>query len=166
MASRFLASRKEAIVARWLDRTLQDYDAGAGRFITDEKDRFLNPAGHMFRESLPALYEALLAEGPLRAIHPELDAVIRLRAVQDFSAARAVAFVFSLKDIVRDEAIRDGFPDAGSAELMSFERRIDELALVAFDMFMKCREEIWSIKARERDRRTYVNERFDSRKDR
>ncbi len=152
-------------MARWLERTLQDHGAGAGRFVMEEKDRFLNPAGHTLRESLPALYDALLAEGPLSATRPGLDAVIRLRAVQDFSAAQAVAFVFSLKDIVRDEAIRDGRPDACSGELTAFERRVDELALAAFDVFMKCREEIWSLKARERDRRTFFAERFDSGKD-
>jgi len=40
------------------------------------------------------------------------------------------------------------------------QKRIDELALCAFDLFMKCREEIYEIKAREAQRKVYVLERL------
>ncbi len=162
MSSEFLKNCRDEIVALWIERTLQGYAGDAGRFLMHERDQFRNPAGLTFRESLPALYEALLSGGPISSAVRALDAVIRLRAVQDFSAAQAVSFVFLLKEILREMASREDCRDAIPTDLTAFERRIDELALLAFDLFMKCREQIWDIRARELSRRTYVRDKLTS----
>jgi hypothetical protein len=44
------------------------------------------------------------------------------------------------------------------------QKRIDQTALLAFDLFMKCREEIYEIKARERQREGFVWERISQRR--
>ena len=56
-----------------------------------------------------------------------------------------------------------GEPAATSGGSSAVQRRIDELALLAFDLFMKCREEIYEIKAREAQRKVYVLERLSQR---
>lgn len=165
MAASLLATRRAAIVALWQERTLQGYGGGASGFMLQERDRFRNPAGHIIRQSLPALYDALVAGEAAASAERALDDIMRMRAVQDFSAAQSVSFIFVLKDIMRDEARREGCRGADLSGLGAFERRIDEMAILAFNLFMKCRERIRNIKARELSRRTYVRARMASFRD-
>jgi len=46
----------------------------------------------------------------------------------------------------------------------TWHKRIDELALLAFNLYTKCREEIDEIKIRERQREVYVWERIGERR--
>ena len=73
--------------------------------------------------------------------------MIRIRAVQDLSPAEAVGFVFDLKPIVRK--ILGPEPAPAAKDEIDLEEKIDRLALAAFDVYMKCREQMWSIRARE-----------------
>jgi hypothetical protein len=62
----------------------------------------------------------------------------------------------------RDEHAATGRLEAG-VTISLLHRRIDELALLAFDLYMKCREEIDEIKAREAQRKVYVLDRMSQR---
>jgi len=115
--TRALAARKDAIVAGWLSRTLESYPERNRRFLLQERDAFRNPAGHAFREALPALLDELLGAMDCARIEALLDGIVRIRAVQDFTAGQAVAFVFLLKKVIRDELRRPAhtafFPSGG-----------------------------------------------------
>lgn len=155
-----LAARKNAIIQAWLARTLETYPEHTSRFLLQEKDPFRNPVGNTLKEAFPALVDQLIGAMDATAITPVLDGIVRIRAVQDFTAGQAVAFLFLLKKIVRealhDEVLRRPAGDG----LAAVEERIDEMALLAFDLFMKCREKIYEIKANEAKRRIYVLERM------
>ena len=185
-----LLERKQVLLEKWLERTLATYPSQTLRFLKGEKDRFRNPVGHTLREGLATLLDELTGEMDPAKIGPALESIVRLRAVQDFTPSQAVGFVYLLREIIdgewagdRDAAIvavggrsggftppwRDkpaatppwrGEPAATSGGSSAMHRRIDELALLAFDLFMKCREEIYEIKAREAQRKVYVLERI------
>lgn len=142
-----LLERRNAILKEWLDRTLGTYPDSTARLFSGVDDRFRNPVGHTFREVLPALLDSLLRAADTAALVPLLDRIVRLRAVQDFTASQAVAFVFLLKRVIRGEL--EGQAVRGSEEMTALEARIDELGLLAFDVFMKCREQIYELKAHE-----------------
>ena len=146
------AEKKSEILAKWLERTLATYPHQMQRFLHDEKDRFRNPVGHTLREGLAALLDELMGAMDLAKIRPALESIVRLRAVQDFTPSQAVGFVYLLREIMEEERA-DGKP----AEA---QKRIDEMALLAFDLYVKCREEIDAIKAREAQRKVYVLERM------
>ena len=171
--TRALAARKDAIVAGWLSRTLESYPERNRRFLVQERDAFRNPAGHAFREALPALLDELLGAMDCARIEALLDGIVRIRAVQDFTAGQAVAFVFLLKKVIRDELRRpahtaffpSGGEDKGEGEgLAAVEGRIDEMALLAFDLFMRCRERVYEIKASAAGRRTFLLDRMQARR--
>jgi hypothetical protein len=151
-----LLERRSAILKEWLERTLGTYPDSTARLFARVDDRFRNPVGHTFREVLPALLDSLLRSADTAALVPLLDRIVRLRAVQDFTASQAVAFVFLLKRVIRGEL--EGQAVRGSEEMAALEARIDELGLLAFDVFMKCREQIYELKAREFLRRMPVRE--------
>ncbi len=152
-----LSEHKESILVQWLESALStSSDAPAG-FLSGEADRFRNPVSYTLRQGLSSVFEFLTGSEDLMAIKPALDGIVRMRAVQDISAGRALAFIFVLKRIIRAELpfVFSQFPD----ELAALETRIDEAALLAFDLFMECREQIYEIKASERKRMSFLLER-------
>ena len=142
-----LQKNKTAIAEKWLDRTLETYASRTAVFFKQTKDPFANPVGAGLREGL-----AELLDGLIRGVEPEslssaLDRVIRVRAVQDFAPSAAVSFVFDLKDLVR-EAL--GVTNAdGEKSMDMIGNRIERLGLIAFDVYMGCREQMWAIRAQE-----------------
>jgi hypothetical protein len=176
-----LAAKKGAIVREWLMRTLQTYPEHTSRFLLQEKDPFRNPVWQTLREAFPVLFDQVVKGSDRPTLSRLLDPIVRIRAVQDFTAGQAMAFLFVLKKVVREALhfpphppLSPGYP-LGAGEdtqrvpgeganqleaLAILESRIDEMALLAFDLFMKCRERIYEIKANEAKRRIYVLERM------
>ncbi len=147
-----LVSQKEAIVGKWLTRVIDTYPPETARFLRSQKDPFANPVGQTTRQSLNTLVEMLNAELDEAAVGAALDPIIRIRAIQAFTPAQAVGFVFELKAICRECA---GSAPVGGEEWSRLDGRIDRLALVAFDIFMQCREKIYELKANEMKNTTY-----------
>lgn len=158
--ARTVATRKDAIVRAWLARMLDTYPSQTSRFLGQESDAFRNPIGHTFQESLGTLLDELLGEMNVEKVKPLLDGIVRIRAVQDFTASEAVAFLFALKTVMREEARSQGHDAGEAADLAILDSRIDEMVLLAFDLFMRCREQLCEIKANEARRRVSVLERL------
>jgi hypothetical protein len=131
------------IVEQWFARTVEAYPGLSAQFLATEQDPFRNPVGHTLRESLAVLAGELFGAMNAAAIASALDSVLRIRAVQAFTPSEAVGFIFLLKPLVRDLPGHD----AGLLE-----RRIDQLALMAFDKYMQCREQLGEIRVNEAKR--------------
>jgi hypothetical protein len=157
-----LAGQREAIVRQWLARAIQGYDPSTSRFLQQDQDGFCNPVGHALKENLPVLFGALLEDRIPATYQQNLDAIVRVRAVQDFSASEAVSFIFALKEIVRRELASQDQLDPHGSGCAAFESRIDAMALLAFDLYMGCREQVYEIKLNEGRRRAHVSEKMAS----
>lgn len=155
-----LALKKRAIVEAWLARTLQSYPEHTYRFLSQETDPFRNPVGHALAAALPALFDRVIEGVEAARTSDILDPVVRIRAVQDFSAAQAVAFIFLLKRVMRETLGDELRCDPQGEALATIEARIDDIALLAFDLFMKCREQLYEIRANETRRRLFVLDRM------
>jgi hypothetical protein len=84
------------------------------------------------------------------AMAPALDAVVRLRAVQGFRPSEALSFVFDLRAIAAEAGGELPPLLDGRSHL---DGRIDRLALMAFDRYMACREQIASLREKELQKR-------------
>lgn len=155
-----LRAQKDAIVGEWVARTLRTYPEQTARFLGGEGDRFRNPVGHTLREALPALFDALVEGRDPAGMAPLLDGVVRIRAVQDFTAGQAVAFLFALKPIIRETLQGASCSLRDNEGLAALEARIDEMILLAFDLFMQCRERMYQIRTDEARRRIFLLERM------
>jgi hypothetical protein len=157
-----LKDRKSEVVGEWLEQTLRTYPESASRFLSLEKDPFRNPVGNTLKSGLTALCDHILGDADPAEAAQALDGIVRMRAVQDFSAGQAVAFIFlfkrAMRGVLRGDVTR--FPEEAAA----LEARVDELALRAFDVFMKCRQQTYEIKANEARRRVAILERSFQRK--
>jgi hypothetical protein len=156
-----LAAQRQAILEAWIGRTVDTYPPQAAQLLREQRDPFRNPVGQVLREGLPALLEVLLGGGDLEAALPELDRLVRLRAVQDFTPGEAVGFLFLLKGILRDVLRATGGQIGGPPGLIeALEDRIDRLVLLAFDQYVACREQMAEIRVNEARRRLFVLERL------
>jgi len=143
MLAHELARHRESILERWIGSVMDAYPDETAKFLKKEGDPFSNPVGAGLREGLADIVAGLAGDVGHEVFEPALDRVIRVRAVQDFSPAAAVGFVFDLKRIVREEL------DPSIGDLSELDGRIDRLGLQAFDVYMRCREQVWAIRAKE-----------------
>lgn len=150
-----LQEKRSAIVNQWFEAVVETYHEETRGPLRKQKAPFTNPVGFNTAQGLEGLFDGLLKGMMPTETSRFLDAIVRIRAVQDFAPSEAVRFIFRLKDVIRKElaeALRD---QAVSAELVSFEGAIDDLALFAFDLYLQCREKIYDIKAREAQSATF-----------
>ncbi len=149
MLKEFLTKKRDSILGKWFDLILKSYHPDVSKFLKKERDRFNNPVGHNIFQNINRIYDDLLNDTDGERIAVCLDNIIRIRSVQDFSAREAVAFIFQLKKIIREELGSENRGDKILKEILEFEREIDELALLAFQIYMRCREELFEIRAKE-----------------
>ena len=141
-----LAARRGVVLERWFQAVLATYPAETARFLAGGADPFANPVGHTVREGLGRLYDRFVADVPASELSAAIDGIVRIRAVQEFTPSAAVGFVYTLKGILREELADAALDPVGLATL---ESGVDRLALVAFDVYMQCREKIFEIRVRE-----------------
>ncbi len=159
-----LREKKAAVVGRWLDGVLLTYGKDSHAAFTRQKDPHANPVGHGLRVALPAVFEALLdgpdnesagpdreeSAGPDREeIRRHLHEIVKVRAVQEFSPSDGVGFVFLLKEAIRAELPKAVGDPRYAAELADVQRRIDQLALAAFDIYCECRQRLYELRLSE-----------------
>jgi hypothetical protein len=155
-----LGARREGLLEAWLARTMDTYPRQAAQHLRAQRDPFRNPVGQALFEALPVLLDAVLGEIDLEAAGPSLDRIIRIRAVQDFTPAEAVGFLFLLKGVIREALEAEGAADAAPSAIRVVEDRIDRLVLLGFDRYTACREQMAEIRVNEARRRLFVLERM------
>jgi len=142
-----LKKNKNDFIEKWFQATIDTYPEQTARVLGKDSNRFDNPVGAVTHETIEDVFNLITEDFQQAALEKSLDPVIRIRAVQSFSASGAVSFVFALKkigeNILDDTIIRE------------FDTLVDQIALAAFNKFMKCKEEIFLLKATESKRRIH-----------
>jgi hypothetical protein len=147
---------RAAILKKWFDLTVDSYPADTAVFLKREGDPFRNPIGSTISEALTSVYEAIGGEMDEERMAAALDDVVKVAAVQETSPSRALGFVFLLKRALR-EALADQLRDPHlAAEVAELDSRVDAVALIAFDLFVKHRERVFEIRANEMKNRTSI----------
>jgi hypothetical protein len=152
---KLLHEKKTAILKQWFNLVVATYPDESGRFLKYQKDRFANPVGHTLAQALEKLYAEVVAGVDPERAAPPLNEIVRIRAIQNFSPSQAVAFVFILKNVIRETLKEELRKPEFQEDLLLVETRIDQLALQAFDQYMGCREKLYDLKTNELRRQTY-----------
>ena len=149
-----LKNKKDKILSVWVERTLDSY-ASSG-FFKRSKDKFANPVGANIREGLTRLFNLIIKGADPREYAEPLDQVVRIRAVQDFTPAQAVAPILELKWVVKQVFSSDKNCRDLLADLDAFDCDVDRAALVAFDLYMESRERLYRARIRELKSGSYI----------
>lgn len=145
-----LSEKKDAILKRWFDEILSVYPVQTSNFLKTQKDPFANPVGQTIFHGIEDIFNEILnSEADSKNISSFLENVIRISAIQEFTASKAMGFIFSLKKAVRDALNKEINEGSLYPELLILDERIDKIALLSFDIYMKSREKLYEIKANE-----------------
>ncbi|MES9996590.1 RsbRD N-terminal domain-containing protein [Desulfovibrio aminophilus] len=144
-----LASQEEPLVTRWVELIFGTYPAETQKVWKANRDLFENPVGQAIRVTAAEVFSLLLSWEDADALCAALDRLVKIRAVQDFAPSEALSFVFLLKKALR-EALADELSAQGRlAELLAFETRVDNMALLAFDVYFRDRKQIYELRVKE-----------------
>ncbi len=144
-----LKQERQKVLEMWRERILASYPADGMKYFDREKDRFLNPVGTRITEGVEAVFEEFVKGQFSERLSEALDGIVQIRAVQDFTPAAAVGFVYQFKQVVR-EVLDDHLADRNHFEqLLEIESAVDAMALLAFERYMLRRERIFQIRANE-----------------
>ncbi|MEN8200424.1 MAG: RsbRD N-terminal domain-containing protein [Thermodesulfobacteriota bacterium] len=138
---------EDKIVDRWVDYTLSTYKSS--KFFKQGKDKFANPVGGNTREALGRLFKLLVAGADSKEFTAPLDQIMRIRSIQEFSASEAVGPIHAVKHITREILEKDKERRHLVSELYDFEFAVDLAVLVAFDLYMQCREQLYKVRIKE-----------------
>jgi hypothetical protein len=141
-----LLQNKTNLLKRWLDLILETYPADTAALMRKDRNQFTNPVGSTISREIEVLFKQLcegIQNGECRA---SLDAILKIRSVQDFSPSKAVGFIFLLKRAIGETLKNEIYKESVMSEWLSFQSRIDALVLQAFDAYMDCREKICEIR--------------------
>jgi hypothetical protein len=144
-----LAERRAELSEKWADLILQTYPKETQKIWGRQKDRFQNPVGAAIIDATRELFDHMLDWQDAERIATSLDTLIRIRSVQDFSPSQAVSFVFLLKKLLRDEFFKTMQGNGTLDELLRFEAKVDNLAMMSFDIYSKGRETIYRLRVEE-----------------
>ena len=151
---KIIEQKKAAIVKNWFDLTAQTYAPDTAKFIKSKTDPFANPVGGSILNGLDGLLDQLIHDMDPQIINSYLDPIIRIRAVQNFTPSQATAFILSLKKALRKNLTKELRDIRHMKGLLELESKIDQLSLMAFDLYMHCREKIYQLSANEMKNRT------------
>jgi hypothetical protein len=143
---KLLKQKKSAIIKDWFEAVSDTYAPDTADFFKRQKDPFANPVGSTILNSLNRLFDELLSQMNHQEIKSCLDPLIRIRAVQDFSPSQATSFILSLKEIISKNLQKELDDIQMINEYLQFESKIETLCLVAFDIYVECKEKIYELK--------------------
>ncbi|NOY40115.1 MAG: hypothetical protein GXO95_07810 [Nitrospirae bacterium] len=150
-----LTEKRATILKKWFDLILDTYPSDTSSFLKKQKNQFANPVGHTISEGIEGLFDGLLEEADSDKVSPFLDSIIRVRAIQDFTPSEAIGFIFLLKKVIRESLQKEIREHQTYDELLRLESRIDDLVSISFDVYMKCREQVYELKANEVKKMTF-----------
>ena len=154
--NKLLVQHKTAIVKKWIKVLFDSYHPDTSILFQREKDPFANPVGDSINQGLAVVFDELCTEIiNVEKMRSLLDPVLRVRAIQSFTASEAILFVFSLKKIIRKTFSNQLHNDHINDAVLKFETKIDELGLIAFDVYMDCVKKLYEINATEEKKRTF-----------
>lgn len=102
----------------------------------DSRNRFSHPVPYALCDAADAIIEAVIADRDVD--RKPLEYAVKIRAVQEKDACRAISFIAALKSVVRDR-ISEFVTDE---ELHKFDFRIDGIAGIARESFLTSRAKI------------------------
>ncbi len=123
--------------------------------LSGTPDPFLNPVGTIIPAMLEILFDQITGEMDAEKIAKGLDDFIKLRALQDCAPSQALRFLPALKEVLHSAVGGFGLRDTGPEAIKILGQRIDDVLLKSFDLYIKCREGIYTIRINEFKKRAF-----------
>jgi len=144
---KYLTENRKKLVEKWVSAVIETYPSDSEMFFKNTKDPFANPVGTTIKRSIELLFAEVVKEQmDASAVREALEPIIRLRAVQEFTPSRAMAFIFSLKYILKDALKKNRTDKDVIRFLETVAANTDELMLAAVDIYGRSRDKIYTLR--------------------
>jgi hypothetical protein len=140
---------RKTISKQWVKSLLDDYPADASAIFMKLKDRFANPVGTNAVEALNKILDIIFDFSTELSLTPEMEQLIKVRAVQNFTPEQSLGFIFRLKKILRDNFKKAKVLEKNIDTVLTIESRIDGMAIKLFNFYMQSREQVFNIRVNE-----------------
>lgn len=140
-----LNRKKQQILLKWQPEVYGSHISKDPAAAQKSEGRFTNPFGYVIEKNTAEMLDWLFDNENKVDLNGPLEEICRHKALQDGRPSEALSFIFALKPIIRKE-LRD---EGHGQELLEIDKRIDEMALLAFDIYSDCRARICEIKMNE-----------------
>lgn len=146
-----LRAEREAIADEWREAIYRTYPFDTAGFLRKGVDEFKNPVGTRTQHAVTALTKHFLQEVVLSddELDAALDEMVRMRAVQPFEPSKAMGALFLIKGVVRKKLPKVGKLKDHAEALLQFESKVDSVALRAFDIYVKCKVQLYEMRVNE-----------------
>jgi hypothetical protein len=153
----WLRQKKQDIVRSWIRITMEAYPTEALGVLKRNKDQFANPLSHIISKNIELLFDELLNGLDVERTSPILAEIVRVKAVQDFTPAQALQFIFDLKSVLFDFKNKKIEGEAMPYDqIRTMEQDIDKLAQLGFNIYVECREKLSEIRVNEIKNQTHM----------
>ena len=137
-----ISARRDAAIQKWTDAVYATYPFETSGFIRTQTDQFANPVGHATRR---AIYDAATGQDvDMDEVQAAVAGLIRVRAVQDLKPEKAVGVIFLYKPVLRELFLVDMLAAGDFQTFLDMGDRLDALALMAFNMYLADREQVYA----------------------
>ncbi len=150
-----LIEKKTAIKKQWIDLIVETYPPESHDFFK-KNNQFQNPVGKALSKLADSLIDTVANDDENEDTDVILEEFVKMRAVQEFSPSDAIGFILFLKQALRENLAEEIAAQKLEPELQALETRIDNLLLIAFDVYTQSREMLFKIRADELKRRSYM----------
>ncbi len=148
--NQLLTEKRSAILKAWYDAVLVTANGRAPDFLEKQRTLVVDATGYDLEEGMGGLFDALSQGVISDDVSRFLDSMIRIRAASDFTASQAVAFILEVKKVVRKELGHEVLNDLQlQKELSIWDSVVDDLALFAFNIYVRCREDVLEVRTDE-----------------
>ncbi|MBU1040411.1 MAG: RsbRD N-terminal domain-containing protein [Proteobacteria bacterium] len=144
-----ITQRSEELAEKWASFILGTYPPETQAVWKANREIFSNPVGHAIRTTASELIPLLVAWNDAEAVAAALTKLVKIRAVQDFAPSQALSFVFLFKKLLRQEFMKELAAQGALEELLAFETRVDNLAVIAFDLYVSARDQVQRMRVEE-----------------
>jgi len=149
MVKEILIQNKTRIIDKWIQLTLDTYSSESTKFLKAEKNQFGNPVGFTITNNLEKIFNEIIGDQNFDIIESSLLEIVKIRAIQDFTPSKAVGFVLLLNKVIWDELKAKITDEKFLQQYMVFSTIVDRVSLIAFDLYMNCREKIFQVRVKE-----------------
>jgi len=130
---------KEKIVKVWVDRILEGYPVKVFEVVD-----YVEDAAKGICDALIGLYEG---EELNNDVEDALDSLMRFLATdRNLAPGESIRLISDLRELVADELGLKG------EDRLKFNLKVEELIFKAFNLYMACREKIFELRLKEKDR--------------
>lgn len=149
-----LSENRETVLQSWFNLIIETYPEDGRKFFRGGKDRFANPVGTTIRAAMEEIFDNVVESAEPEKSLKSLDSIIRIRSVQEFRPSEAVSFVLKLKQLIRNCAAEKSPGSDCETQLSKMDSYIDNLTLLAFDIYSQNRERMHEARVNEIKRRS------------